>query len=109
PIVHEPDEHDGLDTGQLIDLLKEEGLNVSKSPYGLLHGLKLFAEGFDMFTRNRGPLGGDYQGYKEGDFPVTEDVYKRLIFLPMLSDPVPGAAERVGDMLEQAIRRAVEA
>ncbi len=108
PVVHEPDEHDGLDTEQLIDLLKEEGLNVSRSPYNLLHVLKLFAEGFDIFTRNRGPLGGDYQGYKEGDFPVTEDVFKRLIFLPMLSDPVPGAAEKVGDMLERAVGKAVK-
>lgn len=107
PIVHEPDEHDGLDTGRLIELLKEEGLNVSRSPYNLLHVLKLFGEGFDIFTRNRGPLCGDYQGYKEGDFPVTEDVFKRLIFLPVLSDPVPGGAEKVGDTLERAIGRAV--
>ncbi len=83
-------------------------MNVSSSPYGLLHGLKLFAEGFDIFTGNRGPLCGDYPGYKEGDFPITEDVFRRLIFLPILSDPVEGAAEKVIDMISNAVDKVIK-
>jgi dTDP-4-amino-4,6-dideoxygalactose transaminase len=74
----------------------------------LLHGLKIFSEGFDLFTRNRGPLCGDYQGYREGDFPVTEEIFKRLLFLPMLSDPVPEAVDKIVTMLQRGIESASE-
>ncbi|MEJ2705793.1 MAG: DegT/DnrJ/EryC1/StrS family aminotransferase [Sedimentisphaerales bacterium] len=108
PVIHEPVHHHGLDTRVLLDRLRRQGLlQVSTSPYGLLHGLKIFAEGFDLFTRNRGPLCGDYNGYREGDFPVTEGVFKRLIFLPMLSDPVPEAVDRIVGMLERGIESAL--
>ena len=106
PILHRPEKMGGISTQQMIRLMNEEGLHAATSPYGLLHGLKVFAEGFDVFTRNRGPLSGDYPGYKEGDFPITEEVFRRLIFLPVLSDPVPGAAEKVVEMLDRAVQRA---
>jgi len=106
PVIHNPADHHGLETQRLIQILRERGLNVSASPYGLLHRLKIFAEGFDVFTRNRGPLCGDYPGYREGDFPVTEDIHRRLIFLPVLSHPVPGAVDKVlgilGEVAEEA-------
>lgn len=108
PIIHSPEETHGCSTSKLIELMKEEGLNVSASPYGLLHGLKLFAEGFDIFTDNRGPLCGDYPGYKEGDFPVTEEVFRRLIFLPVLSEPVEGAVDKVVEMIKRAVNRAMK-
>ena len=108
PIIHNPNEHNGLSTQEFIQLLKNEGLNVSNSPYGLLHGLELFSKGFDIFTGNRGPLCGDYSGYKEGDFPVTEEVFRRLIFLPVLSDPVEGAAEQVIEMISKAVDKATK-
>ena len=40
-------------------------------------------------------MGGDYQGYNPGDFPVTERVCSQLVFLPVFSNPVEGAAEQV--------------
>jgi dTDP-4-amino-4,6-dideoxygalactose transaminase len=95
PIVHVPEEQDGLSTKIFVDALRREGLPAHLSSYPLLHRLPIFAEGFDLYTRNRGPLCGDYPGYKEGDFPVTEEMLEHLIFLPVLSDPVPDAAERV--------------
>lgn len=105
PVVHNPEFTNGLPTAKLIDIIREEGLNVSASPYGLLHGLRLFSEGFDIFSKDRGPLCGDYNGYKEGDFPVTEEVFRRLIFIPVLSDPVPGAVEKVLEILRRAVNR----
>ena len=104
PIIHVPERHNGLATSRLISLLQEEGLNAASSPYGLLHGLKIFAEGFDVFTENRGPLCGDYKGYREGDFPVTEEVFRRLLFLPMLSDPVPDAADIVASKIQKVLQ-----
>ena len=95
PIIHIPEEQDGLSTEAFVNALREEGLPAHLSGYPLLHRLPIFAEGFDLYTRNRGPLCGDYPGYKEGDFPVTEKMLETLVFLPVLSDPVPDAAERV--------------
>ncbi len=62
----------------------------------------IFAQGFDLFTGNRGPLCGDYAGYREGDLPVTERMHGELIFLPVLSDPIPGAAELIVSSLRRA-------
>lgn len=108
PVVHDPAAHNGLSTKKMIEYLRDEGLNASSSPYGLLHGLNLFSKGFDIFTHDRGPLCGDYPGYKEGDFPVTEEIFQRLIFLPVLSEPIPGAAEKVVEMLKRAVHRALK-
>ena len=49
-------------------------------------------------------MGGDYQGYKHGDFPITEKACSQLVFLPVLSDPVADAAEQV----VAAIRKVAE-
>ncbi len=106
PVIFEPEHHHNLNTQLLLQHLKQEGLHVSTSPYGLLHGLKIFSEGFDLFTRNRGPLCGDYQGYQEGDFPITEEIFKRLLFLPMLSDPVPEAVDKIVTMLKRGLESA---
>ncbi|NOZ57598.1 MAG: DegT/DnrJ/EryC1/StrS family aminotransferase [Calditrichaeota bacterium] len=108
PTIHRPEEHHGLSTQRFIAALREAGLNAGPSPYGLLHRLKIFAEGFDVFTRGRGPLTGDYPGYKEGDFPVTEGVFERLVFLPILSDPVPGAVEKILGILRDVTGRAAK-
>jgi len=107
--------YDGVEKGdsgsesastRFIEVLRGQNLSVSRSPYGLLHGLKIFADGYDLFTRNRGPLCGDYPGYAEGDFPVIEDAFRRLIFLPMLSDPISGAAQIVLDRIRRASEKA---
>ncbi|MFH1739640.1 MAG: DegT/DnrJ/EryC1/StrS family aminotransferase [bacterium] len=103
PIHHIPDETPGLSTEELIKRIVGQGIPANGDPYGLLHRLPLYAEGFDLFTRNRGPLCGDYKGYKEGDFPVTETMTRHLIFLPMCSDPAPGAVEFVLDGLRKAL------
>ena len=76
------------------------GLPTNSNPYPLLHTLPLFSEGIDIFTNGRGSLctpeiGGDYEGYSPGDLPVTETICSQLIFLPLLTKPVSGAAERI--------------
>ena len=40
-------------------------------------------------------MGGDYRGYAKGDLPVSEEACSRLVFLPVLTDPIPHAAEGV--------------
>jgi dTDP-4-amino-4,6-dideoxygalactose transaminase len=103
PMLHVPEES-GVSTEAFVAALKAQGLPATGSPYPLLHTLPLFRDGFDLYTRGRGPLCGEYEGYQEGDLPASEAMVERLVFLPGLSDPVPEAAERVVG----AIRRAAE-
>jgi dTDP-4-amino-4,6-dideoxygalactose transaminase len=121
PIHYIPEEMGGLSKDGFIDALRKEGLRAGGNGYPLLHTLPLFAKGFDIFTRGRGPLctpemGGDYQGYKPGDFPVTEKACSRLVFLPVLSAPVEDAAKqtlaairKVADHAEELAEQAKQA
>jgi len=77
-----------------------ESLPTNSNPYPLLHTLPLFMNGLDIYTKGRGSLctsdlGGDYQGYSLGDLPITEKVCSQLVFLPLLTNPVPKAAEKI--------------
>lgn len=88
PLLHEPRHHGEMPTNQFIAMLNEAGVAALPADgYPLLHTLPLFAKGYDLFTRNRGPLGGDYTGYRAGDLPRTEEMHTRLVFLPVVSEP----------------------
>ncbi|HPC18100.1 MAG TPA: DegT/DnrJ/EryC1/StrS family aminotransferase [Candidatus Hydrogenedentes bacterium] len=104
PIIHEPEAMGGLSTADYVERIKALGVGASLSPYPNLHDLPLFAKGFDIFTRNRGPLCANegYTGYRPGDFPNAERAMARTIFLPVLSDPAPGAAQAVLRALREA-------
>ena len=122
PIHYDPAALSGLPAPVFADALRKEGvlannnpypllvgdgvpifsgsLPTNDNPYPLLHNLPLFTEGLDIYTEGRGPLctpemGGDYRGYAKGDLPVSEEACSRLVFLPVLTDPIPHAAEGV--------------
>ncbi len=105
PVHHLPEAQGGATTDEFIAAVRAQGIQAARSGYGLLHELPLFARGFDVFTRNRGPLSGDYPGYRRGDFPRTERMHARLVFLPVLSSPVPEAAAVPLDALRRAADR----
>jgi dTDP-4-amino-4,6-dideoxygalactose transaminase len=105
PVHHVPEEQGGASTADYIAAVEAAGVPTRPSGYGLLHELPLFAKGFDVFTRNRGPLGEGYRGYRRGDFPRTERMHERLVFLPVLSNPDPSAA----GVVVEALKRAAEA
>jgi perosamine synthetase len=94
-----------VEIGQFVAELREEGVNANTNYYPLLHMLPYFAEGFDVFLYNRGPLAGDYPGYKAGDLPVSEMTCANLVFLPVLTDPIGGAAEWVLDRIHRVASR----
>lgn len=97
PFLHLPEEHSGTPTSAVIAALNEMGVPASGGGIPLLHRLPLFEKGFDLFTRGRGPLGEGYPGCREGDLPRTEDVHRRLVFLPVLTHPDPAAAGALVD------------
>jgi hypothetical protein len=104
PTMFQPDQLPGVTRDQLLTALQENGVPAAGSGYGLLHELPYFAEGFDIYGGNRGPMGGDYPGYKPGDFPGAGEMHAKLVFLPMLTDPVDGAAEEILRRMTQAVR-----
>jgi dTDP-4-amino-4,6-dideoxygalactose transaminase len=80
--------------------LLSDSLPTNSNPYPLLHTLPLFTHGLDMYMDNRGPLctvdtGGAFETYAVGDLPVTERACSELIFLPLLTKPVSGAASGI--------------
>lgn len=105
PIQYRPEELGGRPARDLIDTLKAEGIPAGGSTYQLLHRLPLFARGLDIFTRGRGPLcEGIWRRPHEGDFPAAERLHRDLVFLPMLSDPAPGATDRIIAALRDSVQ-----
>jgi perosamine synthetase len=102
PVHYHPEKLAGLPQPKFVQALRQGGVKVSDG-YGLLHRLPYFAEGFDLFGHNRGPLCGDWKGYREGDLPATERMQANLVFLPILSDPVAGAAREILNRIRRVI------
>jgi len=95
PVHFVPEKANGAPANRFVDLLNAEGVKAGLNPYPLLHLLPYFAEGFDLFGGNRGPLGKGYRGYRRGDLPQAERAVENVIFLPVLTDPIDGAADMV--------------
>jgi dTDP-4-amino-4,6-dideoxygalactose transaminase len=104
PVHYCPEELGGLAKDQFCQALTAQGVPARGSPYDLLHRLPIFKEGFDLFTGNRHPP-VQWAGHEDGDFPVTEKMHAGLVFLPLLTDPAPGAVEKI----LQAIRKVARA
>lgn len=90
-----PDELGGLGTARLIEALQAEGVDMHHRGYALVHRLKLFAEGYDLFGKGTGPLSGDYPGYPEGSLPVSEEAHGRILGMPTYIEETPGYSSQV--------------
>jgi len=100
-----------LTLAKFVADLQQAGVDATgSSRYPLLHRLPLFAKGADIFGHGRGPItpGKNYKGYKEGDFPVAEKVYDRIVFLPCLSDAKDGAVEKMVEIIAGVVQKYVD-
>ena len=102
PVHHVPAES-GMSTARFVRRLNDLGLPAGRNAYTPLHSLSIFKDGFDLFTRGRCGLSDDYPGYGEEDFPVTRKALEDVVFLPLLSDPIPGATNKVIEALRRAV------
>lgn len=91
----------GLPIEKFIAAVKAEGVPISGpgwrhagSTQQLQHLKALFARGFDLWGRNRGPLGEDYCPPKKGDFPYAEEADRSFFTLPSLIEPEEGLLEQ---------------
>ncbi len=128
PIHYHAEEMHGLPAPVFAEALRKEGvlannnpyplvvgagvpvfsgsMPTNSNPYPLLHTLPLFTHGLDMYMEGRGALcthemGGAFEPYAPGDFPVTEKACSQLIFLPLLTEPVAGAASGILDAIRK--------
>ena len=107
PVHYHPEKIGGVSAEKFVESLKKAGVKAGLNSYPLLHTLPYFAEGFDLFTGGRGPLAGDYPGYKKGDLPGSEKCVENLVFLPVLTDPVDGAVEWMLERIKVAVAKPV--
>ena len=107
PVLYDGNALAGAPLRAFVDAANALGLNVSTCPYPNLHTLPLFAAGFDIFTRNRGPLSraGGYTGYCPDDFPNAQHAQEHTLYLPRLSNPVPDAPRVILDTLAKAAEK----
>ncbi len=104
PVLFRPEAAGGMTMKDFVGKLRAAGLEAGTNQYPLLHLLPYFAEGFDLFTRRRGPLGRGWHGYRKGDLPESERLVENLVFLPVLTEPVRDAVRRVLDVIHRAAR-----
>jgi perosamine synthetase len=74
-----------------IEALRAEGVQVKRPDSRPLHLLPLFQEGRDRFYHHNCPWACPHTKrnvtYQQGDLPVAERIYGRLLSLPTFTDP----------------------
>jgi len=94
-VVYDPEQYDGLPTTKFVEALRAEGAPIGGIGFGhMMHTRSLFARGFDLWGHGRGPLGKDFEPYRPGDFPITEDLHTRVINIPCYLEPKEGFREQ---------------
>jgi hypothetical protein len=86
--------------------MEAEGARMQGRAYEPAHLKSPFVDGFDLHGGGRGPLAGDYPGYRRGDLPIAEDVRSRVVSLPSLIDPSPGYLDQYVAALEKVTSQA---
>lgn len=103
PLLHEVTPASGQATSDLVAALVRDGVAASPSPYPLLHLQPLFARGYDLFGRGRGPLGDGFERYRAGDLPRIESAVPRLVFLQIPDEPAPGTGEEAAAVVRRVV------
>ncbi len=100
-ICYYAEELDHLPIEKFIAAVRAEGVPISDpgwrhagSTQQLQHLKPLFAHGFDLWGRDRGPLGNMYISPKKGDFPQAEKADHSFFTLPSFIEPGEGLLDQ---------------
>ena len=86
----------GVSRERLIEALKAEGVEVDPCRYGMCHTFPLY-QGYNFHGKGcpyNCPHVQSYNPPQIGSLPVTEDVYRRLLALPVFTEPPEGLTEQ---------------
>ncbi|MEK7767127.1 MAG: DegT/DnrJ/EryC1/StrS family aminotransferase, partial [bacterium] len=89
PVRLLPERVGGITAGEFIAALRAEGVQASANAYPLLHRLPVFAEGGELYPAGRAPLRAGWRTPEP--LPRAEALIPHVVFLPVLTDPVPEA------------------
>ena len=105
-VIYHPEELGGLSPEKFKAALRAEGVPIRGHGWasGHLgeHLRTIFTKGYDLWGHGRGPLDTRYgfmglppfKPYKKGDFPITEDLAKRVVTIPPYIEPEEGLIEQ---------------
>lgn len=98
----------GASPETFVEALSEEGVSVRGPGFSYMeHRRNIFTEGYDLWGEGRSPIDGEfcglpeYEGYDEGDFPISEDLNDRVVTVSSYIDPVEGHVEDVARAFEK--------
>jgi len=95
-LIYTPSELGGLSAEKFVAAAKAEGVPIGgPGLYHMEHLRRIFTEGFDFYGEGRGPLCGDFKPYGEGDFPISEDLNRRVLTMPSFIEPPDGLLEQI--------------
>jgi len=86
-IVYDAQTFEGLPCARFVEALQAEGVPARVWGWHLEHLRNIYAQGFDLWGEGRGPLSGDFQRYKQGDYPIAESLMGQAIALPSYVEP----------------------
>jgi len=92
--IYDPQELGGLPADRFVEAVCAEGAPLEGRMYPLWHLEPPFARGMAFYDDGRGPLTGDYKGYRPGDLPVSERVHPCVIAFQALIEPKEGFIEQ---------------
>lgn len=110
-LVLEPDELGGTSPERIVDALEAEGAPVGGPGFPYVEHLRtIFREGYDLWGDGRSPIAGEfcglppYEGYEEGDFPVSEALDERVVTVSSYIEPADGFVDQVATAFEKVAR-----
>lgn len=93
---------------KFMEALKSEGVDVGPCRYMINHLLPLY-QGFNFHGKGcpyNCPHMEEYRPQGEGSLPVTEDVYRRLLALPVFTEPPEGMLEQYVEAYHKVVKNA---
>lgn len=109
-VVLETDELD-VSPERFVEALEAEGAPVRGPGFSYMEHLRtIFREGYDLWGSGRSPIQGEfcglppYEGYRPGDFPVSEALDERVFTINSYIEPKDGFVDAVADAFEKVTR-----